>query len=52
MGKEMAERGVAVLAEQVAEVTSEGKVAEMGVASLPSFGLSTVGMVMRLAMYQ
>ena len=41
MGKDTAERGVAV----VADVISEGKVAEIGVASLPSVGLVEAGIV-------
>jgi hypothetical protein len=41
--KAMADRGVAVVAE-VAEVISEGKVAEMGVVSFPKVGF-TVGMM-------
>lgn len=45
MEKAMAERGVA----EAAEVISEGKVAEMGVASLPNFGLSAEGMLARLS---
>lgn len=44
MGNAKAETGVAV----VAEVTSEGKVAETGVASLPSLGRSEVGMLAKL----
>lgn len=48
MGKATAERGVAVAA-VVAEVISEGNVAEMGVASLPSFGLLAAGMLAMLS---
>jgi len=48
IGKATAERGVAVAA-VVAEVISEGNVAEMGVASLPSFGLLAAGMLAMLS---
>lgn len=44
-GKDTADRGVAVLAEVMAEVISEGKVAEIGVVSLPSFGLLAAGIL-------
>jgi hypothetical protein len=42
--KATAERGVAVVA-VLADVISEGKVAETGVASLPSFGFLSAGMM-------
>jgi hypothetical protein len=45
MGKVMADRGVAVLAEVIAEVISEGKLAEIGVVSLPSTGLFAAGIL-------
>lgn len=44
MWKDMAERGVADVA-VLADEISEGKVAETGVVSLPSFGLLLAGMM-------
>lgn len=44
----MPDRGVAVLAEVMAEVISEGKLAEIGVVSLPSFGLFAAGILTKV----